>query len=160
MTSAEANWFDKLAAAIPGYGAYRDQESRRRDDARTRDYLADRLAEVRHRLTEWMASAATAGDLKVPAQVEPLARRLELAENRLRAAVEGYASWFDEREVDADRLQRVLEHDQNLIALVDQIDQEVARMVAQQELPAASSVTDHVALLEERVGRRSDLLRN
>ena len=48
--SDDDSMLSNLSRLIPGYGAYREQESRREDDRRTRQFLSKRLADCKARL--------------------------------------------------------------------------------------------------------------
>ncbi|RMF37947.1 MAG: hypothetical protein D6753_16575 [Planctomycetota bacterium] len=158
MAASDDNWLQGLLSAIPGYGAYREQQSRRDDDAATRAFLAKRLGDVGNRLTRVMAAAAQRGDIELPHRLESLRTEVERAQNRLRAAVAGYASWFDQREVNAELLDQIARHDESLVSLVDQLD----KLAAGMESPTEDQISEFrevVDLLMERIDRRDEILR-
>ncbi len=158
MATSDDGWLQSLLNAIPGYGAYRDQQSRRDDDAATRAFLAKRLEEVGRRLTRIMATAANRGDIELPHRLEGLRTGMESARNRLTAAVAGYASWLDDREVGAELLEKVARHDQNLVGLVDRLDRLVAGVASAAD-DSIAEMGEVLDLLLERIDRRDEMLR-
>ena len=113
----------KIVEFIPGYGGYLEQEDRRRDDRLTREFLVRRITNCKQKLDEIGKQAIAAGDIELPAKLQPLNNKLDLAQSRLASAVEGFAGWFNDRKVDADLLAEVAELDAGLVSLVDQLDE-------------------------------------
>ncbi len=148
-----------LRKRIPGYGAYLEQEARRSDDRVTREFLTRRLAQAMSSLDNKGAAAVAEGDLNAPIVFEKLRERIDLARNRLAAAVEGYASWFGDRSVDADLLKQVATLDANLVGLVDQIDELVGKLGVETQV-ALKELHEAAELLHSRIDRRHDLLRS
>ncbi len=148
-----------LMRLIPGYGAYRDEQSRRDDDKSTREFIAKRLEDCKSGLDQMGAEAISAGDLKRPVEIEKIRSQIDLAKNRVTAALEGYASWFSSREVDAELIDRVIEVDHGLVSLVDQIDA-LVKQSGETDLFDATAIAEVVKLLHERIDRRNEVLKN
>ncbi len=160
MSDQDDSLLRDLAKLIPGYGAYLDQESRRSDDRRTRDFLVQRLGDCKAQLDKLGKQAATAGNLDLPAKLEVLRARLDHAQRRLSAAVEGYAAWFGDRTVDAELLEQVAKLDAALISVVDQLDALGGQLEAE-PTPGRLEDSDYVELLDllhQRIDRRSQLI--
>jgi hypothetical protein len=156
--SKDKSILESLAGLIPGYSAYQEQESRRDDDRRTRAFLAKRLGDVKARLNATGKQAVSAGDFELPASLEPIHSRVDLARNRLAAAVEGYASWFGERQVDVALLDEISRLDANLVSLVDQLD-DLAKQLQASPKADTSELSQAAELLHARIDRREELLR-
>lgn len=158
MSEKDESIISKLAGLIPGYGGYREQESRRNDDRLTRDYLGVRIADCKKHLDQIASKAASAGNLDLPMVVEQIRDRLDHAQARLAAAVEGYSSWFGARNVDADLLEQVATTDANMVAIVDQIE-----TLCKQQVSAATfepaAIAESVDLLHSRIDRRTEILK-
>ncbi len=157
MSDNDKTLLGSLSRLIPGYGAYQDQESRREDDRRTRAYLVKRLSDGKARLDAVGKQAVAAGDLETPAALEGIRTRIELAQNRLAAAVEGYASWFGSRQVDAKLLDEIAKLDANLVSLVDQIDDFGKALLTAAKLDT-QELAEAAELLNARIDRRLELL--
>ncbi len=150
-----------LARLIPGYGAYLDEESRRQDDRLTREFLVSRLQDCKSKLDQMGAACVAAGDLSTPAVIEGLRKQIDLAQTRLRAAVEGYSGWFSQRKVDADLLKQVAELDANLVSVVDQMDATLTTLSSTKDfsLEQTAELREKVDLLHTRIDRRAEILK-
>jgi hypothetical protein len=155
-------WRD-LVHIIPGYGAYRAQQSRRDDDRRTREFLAQRLNDCKAALDRLSLQAVAAGDLELPMQLERLRQRIDVVRSRIASAPEGYAGWFGDREVDAELLEKIGQLDASLVSIVDQIDA-AARAAGGTDGESAKldwvQVAELVDRLQGRMDRRNELLRD
>ncbi|MFN3192156.1 MAG: hypothetical protein ACE361_16710 [Aureliella sp.] len=158
MADNEGSLIGDLVRMIPGYGAYVDQESRRDDDRKTREFLVGRLGDCKSTLAKIGRAAVEKADLETPARVERVRDGVDRAAQRLSAAVEGYAGWFSERTVDAELLGRVAELDANLVSLVDQMDAD-AKVQLEADKPDFGTLTEAVDRLHQRIDRRSELLK-
>ncbi len=160
--SDDESLLNDLISMIPGYGAYREQESRRQDDALTREFLASRLRQCKSSLTQLGQQAVAAGDLELPAQVERLRDRVDLAERRLEAAVEGYSGWFSKRKVDAKLLKDVATLDANLVSLVDRLDTLCAALspTSNPQQSDWSELSEVIDRLHTRIDRRGEILKS
>ncbi len=147
----------KLAKLIPGYGAYVEQESRREDDRRTRAFLAKRLDEAKDQLDELGRRAVASGDIQLPVKLEALRSKLDHAQQRLTAAVEGYSAWFSNRQVDSKLLSEIAELDANLVSLVDQLN-DLAKQADDDQ--AADELAQAASLLDQRIDRRKQILQD
>lgn len=151
----ESTW-ESLTRLIPGYGAYRSEEKRRDDDRLTRQFLIRRLQECKLKLERLGAGAVATGDLKSPAIIDRCAGGIDMAQSRLKAAVEGYAGWFNQRTVDEQLLHKILQHDSNLVSLVDQMDAAIQAWDGKDQPPVELSAA--IELLHTRIDRRNELL--
>lgn len=142
-----------LGSMIPGYAAYRRQESRREDDRLTREFVVKRIDECKTRLDALGARAASNGDLELPLAIEQLRSELDRARARVTSAVEGYSGWFSQRIVDEKVLEQVALQDENLVSVVDMAYQQIA----ESPLPI-DQLTESVQLLHQRIDRRAALL--
>lgn len=158
MSADDDTLLNAIQRKIPGYGAYREQEARRRDDRLTRDFLVKRIGDALAGLDQRGARAVAAGDLDAPLLIEQLRQRLDHARSRLSAAVEGYAAWFGERKVDADLLQQVATHDASLVSLVDHIDALVKQFEGTDNATTAE-LREAIERLHARLDRRDELLK-
>lgn len=159
MTEKDDSLWSGLTKMIPGYGAYREQESRREDDRLTRDFLSVRIRECKSALDRLTGQAVEEGDFDKPSQLEPLHLQLDFAQNRIDSAVEGYAGWFNQRTVDTNLLDKIAELDGNLVSVVDQIDAQLKAAVEGQTPLDAITLRESIDLLHQRIDRRNELLR-
>ncbi|QDV26183.1 hypothetical protein [Aureliella helgolandensis] len=148
-----------LLQLLPGYGAYRTQESRRQDDRLAREFLSKRLNDCKAALDQVGANAVAGGDLESPLKVEEIRQSVELARNRLTAAVEGYSGWFNSRTVDAELLGKIVELDQNMVSLVDRLDAFARAATEDAGQLDVAGMREVLTLLQTRIDRRTELLK-
>jgi len=153
MTDSTLDSFTKL---IPGFGSYKSEQKRRDDDVEARKYLADRLQECKRDLQIVATQFLDNGNFQAITQAEKLRTAIELAQSKIRAAVEGYSSWFETSKVDEAKLKKVLDLDNDLVAVVDRLQHEIS-LLSEDSFDVASA-TDVVSNLKERFSRRAELL--
>ena len=153
MTDSTLDSFTKL---IPGFGSYKSEQKRRDDDVEARKYLADRLQECKRDLQIVATQFLENGNFQAITQAEKLRAAIELAQSKIRAAVEGYSSWFETSKVDEAKLKKVLDLDNDLVAVVDRLQHEIS-LLSKDSFDVASA-TEVVSNLKERFSRRAELL--
>lgn len=153
MTDSILDSFSKL---IPGFGSYQSEQKRRDDDVAVRSYLVGRLQDCKRELQVLASSMLEDGNFQAITQAERLRSSIELAQSRIRAAVEGYSSWFESSKVDETKLKKVLELDNDLVAVVDKLQHEISRL--SKDSFDTTSINEVVSHLKERFSRRAELL--
>ena len=153
MTDSMLDPFSKL---IPGFGSYRSEQKRRDDDVAARSYLVGRLQDCKRELQVLASGMLEDGNFQAITQAEKLRGSIELAQSRIRAAVEGYSSWFESSKVDETKLKKVLELDNDLVAVVDKLQHEISQL--SKDSFDTTSTTEVVSHLKERFSRRAELL--
>jgi len=113
--------FESTAKKIPGYSGYKEKEQRREADALLREHLARELE------TQW----ARSNDLKAQMLIGPAmsqlddmgkaGRRLQTLIDKVKAAAQGYAGFFDAVKVKEDQLDALYEFDNDMLLRVDDI---------------------------------------
>jgi hypothetical protein len=113
--------FESMAKKIPGYSGYKEKEQRREADALLREHLARELE------TQW----ARSNDLKSQMLIGPAmsqlddmgkaSRRLQTLIDKIKAAAQGYAGFFDAVKVKEDQLDALYEFDDEMLLRVDDI---------------------------------------
>jgi len=141
---------------IPGFGSYQSEQKRRDDDVAVRSYLVGRLQDCKRELQVLASSMLEDGNFQAITQAERLRSSIELAQSRIRAAVEGYSSWFESSKVDETKLKKVLELDNDLVAVVDKLQHEISRL--SKDSFDTTSTNEVVSHLKERFSRRAELL--
>ena len=154
MPNKKDSLISDLKSLIPGYGAYRAQESRREDDRLTRNFLVKRIDECKSQLDSLGAQATREGDLDTPLQIEKFRNDLDRARSRLAGAVEGYSGWFSKRTVDEKLLEQVAQQDSNLASVVDLI----GSLIGQKPLEN-QQLKETIEMLHQRIDRRGELLK-
>ena len=147
---------DNLAKYVPGFGSYRSEQKRRDDDSAVRKYLADRLQECKRDLQSLMIPLVDQANFTAITQGEKLRSSIELAQSKMRAAVEGYSSWFESTKIDEAKLKQVLDVDNDLVGVIDRLQHEINNLAA--TAPNFAEAQAIVTNLTDRFARRKELL--
>jgi hypothetical protein len=146
----DRNCVETILRYIPGFRGYLEKEYRRESDELQRNWLADRLQRSKRAIDDLSRGLADAAQLDALPQLDRLRGRLDKLIARIRGAMQGYSGFFDLVRVDVQLLDRVYEHDVDLVQAVDQLAQAVEQLPAQQDklaaaLPDAMSKVDEIA---------------
>ena len=147
---------DKLSKYVPGFGSYRSEQKRRNDDLAVRAYLADRLQECKRDLQLFMLPLVDQANFNAIGQGEKLRTSIEFSQSKMRAAVEGYASWFEGNRIDETKLKQVLDLDNDLVGVVDRLHHEISILAA--TAPNFAEAQSIVTSLRDRFSSRNELL--
>jgi len=147
---------DSLSKYVPGFGSYRSEQKRRDDDSAVRKYLADRLQECKRDLQVFMLPLVDQANFSAITQGEKLRTSIETAQSKIRAAMEGYSSWFESAKIDEAKLKQVLDLDNDLVGVIDRLQHEIKTLtIASPNFSESQSV---VTDLKDRFSRRKELL--
>lgn len=147
---------DSLTKFVPGFGSYRSEQKRRDDDLAVRKYLSDRLQECKRDLQALMLPIVDQANFAAVVQGEKLRTGIELAQSKMRAAVEGYSSWFESTKIDESKLKQVLDLDNDLVGVIDRLQHEITNLDA--TTPNFSDAQSIVTNLKDRFAHRKELL--
>ncbi len=104
---------------IPGYTGYRDKESRRDQDKKVRESVADALVANIETLTRYNAELANLRDFESLASLEAAVGQIRLLADRIRHASYGYGGIFTENSVDANAIEQLRLFDSAMLREVD-----------------------------------------
>ena len=152
---------ETIVRHIPGFRGYLEKEYRRESDELQRNWLAARLQQSKKGLDEYMQNLTAAGNLDALPTVERVRLRLDKLQNRITSAMQGYSGVFDLVRVDEGVLDRVYEHDANLVDEVEALADTIEALPGKTEPPATLSA-DALRLidaLEEAWDQREDILK-
>ena len=147
---------DQLTNFVPGFGSYRSEQKRRDDDAAVRRFLAERLQECKRELQSFMLPLVEQANFTALNQGEKLRTQIDTAQSRIRAAVEGYSSWFESAKIDEAKLKQVFDLDNDLVGTIDRLQQAIGSLVS--ATPNFTEAELFVANLKDRFARRRELL--
>ena len=155
------NWIENVVRAIPGFRGYLEKEYRRESDELQREWLADRLSHAKRAIGDLTRPLADAGQIDILPEIDRLRGRLDKLIARIRGAMQGYSGFFDLVRVREELLERVYEHDSQLVAEVDALGAAVEKLPANQDEITAALPPLHqqIDALEKRWDRREDLLK-
>jgi len=129
------NFLEALLRKIPGFHGYLEREHRRKADQLQRKYLADQLQGFKSTLDRVALKLTEAGRLDELPALERCRGRMDRLIGSIRGAVQGYSGFFDLIQVDQALLDRIYEHDYQMIEQVEAIGRAIEQL-AQAE-PAA-----------------------
>lgn len=147
---------DQLTNFVPGFGSYRSEQKRRDDDVALRRFLAERLQECKRDLQSFMLPLVEQANFTALNQGEKLRTQMDTAQSKIRAAVEGYSSWFESTKIDEAKLKQVLDLDNDLVGAVDRLQHAIGNLVS--ATPNFTEAESFVANLSDRFARRRELL--
>lgn len=119
--AANKTLIEKIVGWIPGFHGYLEKESRRESDALARKWLSERLVKSKPSLDRLIKDLATSGKLAEINKFETVRTRLDLLVGKIESAPAGYSGFFDFVKVDEAMLDRVYEHDINLVKSVESL---------------------------------------
>ncbi len=113
--------FESMTKKIPGYSGYKEKEQRREADALLREHLARELE------TQWTRSNDIKSQMLIGPAMSQLddmgkaGRRLQTLIDKIKAAAQGYAGFFDAVKIKEDQLDALYEFDEEMLLRVDDI---------------------------------------
>jgi hypothetical protein len=145
-----------LGKLIPGFGSYFSEQQRRDDDLALRRYLVERLQESKKLLQSFAVPFVEKANFDAIKGSETLRTQIELMQSKLRAATEGYSSWFDSNRIDEKKLKEVVDLDRDLVGFIDKLDSLISQLDAAK--PDFTEATAMIVRIKERFSRRKDIL--
>ena len=155
------NWIETVLRYIPGFRGYLEKEYRRESDDLQREWLADRLGRSKRAIDDVSRPLADAGQIDLLPQVDRIRSRLDKMIGRIRGAMQGYSGFFDLVRVREDLLDRVYEHDVDLMTQVDALATAIEELPGKQD-QIATLLPELLRQLDELDGRwdvREDMLK-
>ncbi|RIK82734.1 MAG: hypothetical protein DCC68_05720 [Planctomycetota bacterium] len=155
------NWMETIVRHIPGFKGYLEKEYRRESDELQRNWLAARLQQSKKGLNEYMQDLTAAGNLDALPAVERVRLRLDKLQNRIASAMQGYSGMFDLVRIDESVLDRVYQHDANLVDEVETLADTIESLPTKSDPPAtlAAAIIQQIDALEEAWDMREDILK-
>ncbi len=142
--------FEELVKKIPGYKGYKEKEMRREADTILREQIARTLEGYWTQMNDLKSQMLTGAAISQLDDMGRVSRRLQTLIDKVKAAAQGYAGFFDAVKVKEKELDALYEFDANLLAQVDHlsgaIDAVQAAIDAEDGLPGA------VRTLNKQVG--------
>jgi hypothetical protein len=148
----DENSLQKLAAAIPGFKGYREQEIRRTADRLLRDHLVKLLDASRSKLQRQLRDAGI-GDLQMVHTLERTERRLTSLRDRVDHASYGESGLFDAVKVQAEELDRM-----DTIGAIDGIIEQMGAAEDKSEL--LGSLQDELDTFDQLLDDRAEVIRD
>jgi hypothetical protein len=149
---------------LPGYKGYKERENSRNTDKLLREYLSNKLKESRSRYDDFKAELTNRGNLALMNPAEKVTQTLSRVIDRLRYANYGFTGrWFGKDKIDADRLDKVHNFDEQLADNVAQLDKDVKSLETLDDdaeiTTALKSLARSIRVMDEALNDREEILR-
>jgi hypothetical protein len=156
----DRNLLESILRRIPGFKGYLEKEYRRESDQLQRQWLADRLLRAKPSIDRLAQPLVEAAQIDILPQLDRLRARIDKVIWQIRSGMQGYSGFFDLVRVDEELLERVYEHDVDLIGRVEALAEAVEALPDSPDqistaLPAAFDAVDAI---ERELEIRSDML--
>lgn len=159
---SQRNLLERLGAKIPGFKGYFEKETRRETDKIQRDFVADKLFELKPHIKRALDEAIMGGDLDGIMPYEKLMSRIDVVAQKIKNAPRGYSGIFDTIKVGEDQLARIYEFDVSLTEGAEEVAAKVGQLSGadkERKQALVREATDVVNKLEDYFSRREEILR-
>jgi len=113
--------FERLLKKIPGYSGYKEKEQRREADALLREHLARQFEQQWARTNDLKSQMLIGPALSQLDEMGRASRRLQTLIDKIKAAAQGYAGFFDAVKVKEDQLDDLYRFDSDMLSRVDDV---------------------------------------
>jgi hypothetical protein len=153
-------WIESVLRYIPGFKGYLEKEYRRDSDALARDHLADRLQAGKRGINQFQRALLESGKLDDLPALERTISAIDTLINRLKGDVRGYSGFFDFVQIQEDELDRIYEHDLQLLTDVEAFVKQVEALTPGRDEPrsVAAQLQKQLDGLAEKYGQRTKIL--
>jgi hypothetical protein len=156
----QRGWIESVLRYVPGFKGYLEKEYRRESDALARTHLADRLQAGKRNINQYQRSLLEAGRLDDLPALERTITAIDTLINRIQGDVRGYSGFFDFVQIQEDELDRVYQHDLQLISDVEAFARQAEALVPGRDEPrsVADQLQTQLDALSEKYSLRSKIL--
>ena len=144
--------FEELVKKIPGYSGYKEKEQRREADALLREHLAREFEAQWARTNDLKSQMLTGPALSQLDEMGRASRRLQTLIDKIKAAAQGYAGFFDAVKVKEEQLDDLYRFDNDMLSRVDDVADAI------DAVQAALDEGDNVAAAVRQLNRLVDEL--
>jgi len=157
---------ERILAALPGFRGYKEKELRRESDRLIRNHLYQRLMEARKDLKEVFQKLSDSRIHEVLNDMDRFLMRFDRVSEKINHASYGYAGFFNIVKVDEEKLDKMIEFDQNLLGdtekIVEEVDtfkKEVTKQKFEKVPDHISNLSDLLETLEETFDERDEVIK-
>lgn len=155
--------FEELVSRIPGYSGYKEKEKRREADALLREHLAREFEAQWARINDLRSQMLVGPAMTYLDDLGRAGRRLQTLIDKIKAAAQGYAGFFDAIKVKEEELDALYEFDQDMLTRVDEVGQAIEQVQTALDseegvAPAIRALTRQIDDLILHFERRKDVI--
>jgi hypothetical protein len=114
----ETRILEKIELLIPGFRGYKQKELRREDDKLLRTQICERLEDIKTDFEYMEDGIENIDELE---RCEKIIQEIQKLIDLIEHADYGYAGFFDRVHVENEELDRVYEHDKNILEKIEEI---------------------------------------
>jgi C4-type Zn-finger protein len=126
--SSRRKFVDWCAEHIPGYGGYKEKETRREADKMLRMHISKKLYNYRTDVLRVLETIVEEKRLEEINKVDKLSARIEILEDKIKYAEYGYSGFFDNVKVDEGVLDKIYEFDADLLQDINEMETEIEKL--------------------------------
>jgi hypothetical protein len=149
------NFFEEIAAKIPGIKSYLERELRREVDKMQRDWLAERVDRARQGVQGKVRDWSRAGNLANLDLASSIEKALDRFANRIRHADYGYTGFFDAVKIREAELDVLYQFDLGLMETVDEFASRIESLPGTAAEPALRSLLEAVEEADRDFDKRA-----
>ncbi|OGD45499.1 hypothetical protein A3K79_03915 [Candidatus Bathyarchaeota archaeon RBG_13_46_16b] len=156
---------ERIVAALPGFRGYKEKELRRESDRLIRNNLYQRISQARNDLKTVFQKLSDRRSFEVLTDMDRLVARFDRVSEKVNHASYGYAGFFDVVKIEEEALDRMIDFDNQLIAGVDKLADEVSAFKSEamkQKFDKAKervqSLSDALEDFEEAFDKRQEVI--
>jgi thiamine pyrophosphate-dependent acetolactate synthase large subunit-like protein len=161
----EMRFSERILAAIPGFRGYKEKELRRESDRLIRDQLYERLSKAKSDVRYIFRELSDHRAFEALTDMDRLVARFDRVSEKVNHAAYGYAGFFDVVKIDEEKLDRMINFDNQLIGDVGKIVEAVAAFkseVNRQDLVNAKervrSLSETLQSFEDAFDKRKEVI--
>jgi hypothetical protein len=149
------NFFEEIAAKIPGIKSYLERELRREVDKMQRDWLAERVDRARQGVQGKVRDWSRAGNLANLDLASSIEKALDRFANRIRHADYGYTGFFDAVKIREAELDVLYQFDLGLMETVEEFASRIESLPGTAAEPGLRSLLEAVEEADRDFDKRA-----
>jgi hypothetical protein len=156
---------ERILAELPGFRGYKEKELRRESDRLIRNHLYERLMKARSDLKEVFQQLSQQRRYEVLTDMDILVTKYDRVAEKINHASYGYAGFFNVVKVDEEKLDRMIEFDNQLIdeveAIVDEASafkNDIGKKVFDKAKDHIQKTNDALETLEDAFDERGEVI--
>ncbi len=156
---------ESLVARIPGFRGYQDKAARRKADRMLRDHIAEQIDSRVSRMVQIEKLILDDGGLAYMSKTRSAKDKMQLYQDRIKAAAPGYSAMWAATKIDSEELQKLYSFDENQIRYADKFDAALDKLEQavknKEDINAALAELDSLAVeANDAFALREDVLTN
>ncbi len=163
IASQHNTLLERIAARLPGYKGYQENEDRRAADRLLREHIVAQLKEQHTALVQVEKSVLSGGGLGYMSKLKDAKSKLQVFIDRIHTTMPGYAGFYDAVRIGPNELQTLYHFDSALIDFADKFHQKItdlqSALNSKEGLDAAISALDALTIeANAEYAKREDAL--